>query len=136
MNVEMEETIIRLFFNKQIRQRVLFELRSPKKRGDAIQRLNHNYEETLKKEHMYEIPRPNSDPRHIFGLLKKYGAGDRCYVISYHTLIDGKDMDLKKALDGSVGLGMPPILYCYPKPLAYFEAEQEYGAPPRFILNV
>ena len=34
-----------------------------------------------------------------------------------------------------VGMGMPSIVICIPGRLAYFEAEQVYGPPPRFLLK-
>ena len=56
MNKQLDEIIVKSFFNRKIQQRVLFELSTPKKRLDAIQRLNHNYSETLRNEFMIEIP--------------------------------------------------------------------------------
>jgi hypothetical protein len=135
MNKELDEIIVKSFFNRKIQQRVLFELSSPKKRLDAIQRLNHNYSETLRNEFMIEIPKPNSDPEKIAELLKRNGAGEVCYSISWSEEIDGKELPLLAALEKAVGFGMPSIVSCVPGKLAYFEAEQDFGAPPRFILR-
>ncbi|MEY8754357.1 hypothetical protein AB9M93_07285 [Peribacillus frigoritolerans] len=135
MDKELEDIIVKSFFNKRIQQRVLFELFSAKKRMDAIGRLNHNYLTTLREEFMIEIPKPNSDPEEIENLLKKQGAGNDCYAISWNDSIDGKYMSLTSALEVSVGEGFPSIISCIPGKLAYFEAEQSYGPPPRFILK-
>lgn len=135
MGKELDEIIVKSFFNKTIQQRVLFELSSPKKRLDAIKRLNHNYSVTLRKEFMIEIPRPNSNPEKIAEIMKMHGAGEFCYSISWCEEIDGKELPLLMALEKAVGFGMPSIVSCIPGKLAYFEAEQEYGAPPRFILK-
>lgn len=61
MNKQIEEIIIKSFFNKRIQQRVLFELSSPKKRWDALRGLRHKYYDTLRNEFMIEIPKPNSN---------------------------------------------------------------------------
>ncbi|WP_299095735.1 hypothetical protein [uncultured Metabacillus sp.] len=132
---ELEEIIIKSFFNKRIQERVLFELFSQKKRDNVMNRLCHNYLDTFRKEFMIEIPTPNSDPGEIEKLMKNQGAGNDCYVISWNDTIDGKHMSLTSALKVAVGEGFPSIISCIPGKIAYFEAEQEYGSPPRFILK-
>jgi hypothetical protein len=136
MNKEIEEIIVKSFFTKRLQDRVLFELFSKKdKRQDALDRLCHNYRTTLRKEYMIEIPKPNSDYEEIAELLKRYGAGDTCYSISWSETIDGKELPLLAALEKAVGYGMPSIISCIPGKLAFFEAEQEVLPSPRFILK-
>lgn len=83
MNKEIEEKIVKTFFVKRIQQRVLFELSSPRKRYDAFGRRN----DLMRKELMFEIPTPNSDPEEIEKLLKKQGAGNMCYVMTSQKVI-------------------------------------------------
>jgi hypothetical protein len=135
MDKEIEEIIVKSFFNKRIQQRVLFELSSSKKRGDAIGRLNHNYLDTLRNEFMIEIPKPNSDPDEIEKLMKEQGAGKNCYVMSSDSEMDGKELPLTTAIEELIWYGMPSIISCIHGKLAYFQAEQSYGPPPRFILK-
>jgi hypothetical protein len=135
MDKELEDIIVKSFFTKRIQQRVLFELFSAKKRMNAMNRLNHNYSTTLREEFMIEIPKPNSNLKEIEKLLKKYGAGNDCYAMSWNDSIDGRHMSLTSALEVAVGEGFPSIISCIPGKLAYFEAEQSYGPPPRYILK-
>ncbi|MFF2450749.1 hypothetical protein ACFVSW_27355 [Neobacillus sp. NPDC058068] len=135
MNKEIEEIIVKTFFNKKIQQRVLFELSSSKKRREAIGRLNHNYLDTLRNEFMIEIPKPNSDPEEIEKLMKEQGAGQNCYVMSSHSGVDGKEFPLTTAIEELIWYGMPSIISCIHGKLAYFQAEQDYGPPPRFMLK-
>lgn len=44
-------------------------------------------------------------------------------------------MALTSALEVAVGEGFPSIVSCISGKLAYFEAEQVYDSPPRFILK-
>lgn len=134
MNSDLETIIVKTFFEKRIQERVLFELFSPKKRKDAIGRLNHHYKKTLNEKYMIEIPKPNSNYLHIADLLKKHGAGDKCYVISWSDCIDGQELSLMTALEKAVGLGMPTLISCSPNKLIYFEAEQGFGSPSRYII--
>ncbi|GAB1792813.1 hypothetical protein [Priestia megaterium] len=135
MNKEIEEKVVKSFFAKRIQERVMFELFSSKKRDDALHRLNHTYTKTLKEEYMIEIPKPNSCADDIAKLLKQHGAGKQCYAISFNEDIDGKDLPLLTALEHAVGYGFPSLIVCIPNKLAYFEAEQVYGHPPRYILK-
>lgn len=135
MNKEVEQIIVKSFFNKRIQDRVMFELGSPKNRKDAIGRLCHAYRTTLREKYMSEVPKPNSEPKEIEALLKRNGAGDSCYVISWDEDIDGKTLPLLEALEKTVGMGMPSIVSCIPNELAYFEAEQEVLPSPRFLLK-
>jgi hypothetical protein len=135
MDKEIEKIIVDTFFSKQYRDRILFELFSDKKRKDAIGRLSHSYADVLIEKYMSEIPKPNSSHLEIVTLLEKLGAGKECYVISFSDEIDGKNLSLQVALEKVVGFGMPSLVYCKPNSLAYFESEQCYGAPPRYILR-
>ncbi|MDN7245617.1 hypothetical protein [Planococcus shenhongbingii] len=135
MKKEMEKLIVKSFFEKNVQERVLYELFSPKKRDHALNRLCHEYQKMLKGKYMIEIPTPNSDPQDIYGLLKKEGAEKMCYSLSYNGKIDGKELPLQEALEQAVGFGFPSIISCVPGELAYFEAEQGFGPPPRYILK-
>jgi hypothetical protein len=135
LNKEIEKIIVKSFFAKRIQDRVLFELSTAKKRKDALSRLCHTYRTTLKEDYMITIEKPNSDPAEIASLLKKNGAGDTCYVISWDEEMDGKELPLLTALENAVGMGMPSIVSCIPNKLAYFQAEQEVLPSPRFMLQ-
>ncbi|MGE6375772.1 hypothetical protein [Peribacillus muralis] len=135
MDKEHEKRIVKRFFAKRIQDRVIFELSSERKRVEALNRLCHNYGKTLLPEYMIEIPTPNSDYQEIATLLKKQGAPNDCYVISWNEEIDGKKLSLNEALKKVVGFGMPSIISCIEGSLAYFEAEQEMGSPSRFFLK-
>jgi hypothetical protein len=135
MDKEYEEMIVKNFFTKRIQNRIIFELNSERKRRSALDRLCHNYGEVLIEKYIIEIPKPNSDYSEILDILKSYGAKENCYAISYNKEIDGQYMLLSTALGKAVGYGMPSIISCIPDKLLYFESEQIYGSPARFILN-
>jgi hypothetical protein len=135
MNKEIEEKVVKTFFVKRLQDRVLFELSSKMKRRDALGRLDRTIE-CLHEELMYEIPKPNSDPDEIERLLKQQGAGKMCYVMtSFDSDLDGKELPLTYALEQLIWSGMPFIISCIPDKLAYYQGEQSYGPPERFILK-
>lgn len=84
---------------------------------------------------MIELPKPNSNYIEIKELLKKYGAKDSCYVISFNKDIDGQQLPLIHVLEQVIGFGMPSLVVCVPDYLLYFEGEQSQGPPPRYILK-
>lgn len=133
MKKDMEELIVKSFFEKNVQERVLHELATPKKRDHALNRLCHEYQKMLKGKYLIEIPPPNSDPQDIYELLKRNGAEKMCYSLSYNEKIDGKELPLQEALEQAVGFGFPSIISCVPGELAYFEAEQDFGPSPRYI---
>lgn len=136
MDKDVETAIVKTFFNKRIQDRVLFELfSSDKRRNRGLNRLCHDYRQALREEYLIEIPTPNSEPKEIADLLKRNGAGKSCYAMSWNSDIDGKHLSIDEALDAAVGYGLPSFILCVPNELAYFEAEQESGPPPRFIVK-
>ena len=130
-----EEIFVKTFILRKRKERSLFELGSRKKRPKFLNKLSHGYMDTLDGRFMESIPVPNSDPSDIFNLLRKHGAPDLCYAISSNDDLDGKEVPLIEALQIAVGYGLPSILLCIPDKLAYFEAEQEIGPPPRYLLK-
>ncbi len=128
-----EKLFIESFVKKNKRDRSLFELNSKKKRGNFFNKLCHRYDEIIDSRYMEKIQTSSSID--IFNLLKKEGAKKDCYILSYLEELDGHRMPLSDALKECVGRGMPSIVSCIPGKLAYFEAEQEAGPPPRFILR-
>lgn len=128
-----EIEIVKTFFNKHYQERIMYELASKKKRLAAIDRLCHNYEGVLDCNYMKKID--CSDYEEVLNKMRLHGAVQTCYVISYNKIVDGMHMKLDEALKIIVGFGMPSLVICIPNKLAYFEAEQINGAPPRYILE-
>ncbi|WP_044639858.1 hypothetical protein [Risungbinella massiliensis] len=135
MDNQYEEALVRSFFSKRSQSRILFELSSPKRRRDALWRLCHMYYENLNEKYMVPIDQPITYPEQILAVLKKNGADDLCYVMSLNTDIDGEYLPLNIALEETVFFGLASIVSCIPDKLAYFQAEQVQGPPPRFILK-
>ena len=63
------------------------------------------------------------------------GAAAKCYCLCGPAELDGIELALGAALAELSGNGLPVLLICRPKILAYFEPEYESGAGQRYILN-
>lgn len=131
----MEKLFVNSFVLKNKKERSLFELSSNKKRSNFFYKLCHGYNEVFDPKNLKKISEPNSDASAIYKLLVKHGAGKNGYVMSSFDDLDRKTLPLLKALEQCVGRGLPSIVICASGKLAYFEAEQEAGPPPRFILK-
>lgn len=68
-----------------------------------------------------KIPPGENLPEKISMLLSGLGAPPSCYVISENEELDGKQCNLKTALEELVESGDGGILSCIPGRLAYFE---------------
>ncbi|WP_242237398.1 hypothetical protein [Bacillus cereus group sp. BfR-BA-01316] len=135
MDKEYEETFVKKFFSKRLRDRVLFELFSPKKRRDALWRLNHNYNVVLNEKYIVSITQRIANTDELLQLLKNYGAQDSCYVMSLNEDVDGKHLPLHIAVEKIAFYGLSSIISCVPDKLAYFQAEQDYGPRERYLLK-
>lgn len=133
MDILYEQEIVRSFFAKNYQERIIYELNNKGKRKNVFSRLCHDFDKLLNYRYMEECR--ESDYLDIYKILQLHGAPNSCYVLSYNTMIDGKYIALNEALSIAVGYGMPSLIVCVPNQLAYFEAEQIQGAPPRYLLK-
>lgn len=132
MNKEIEEMLVHTFVLKEKRDRALYML-SSNKRWNLIHNME-NVSNWFNKKYLVKILEPISSYNTVLGIIKKGGGSNRCYVIiPDNPLIDGTEMPLETALKYVVGLG-PAIISCDHGKLAYFECEQSFGAPNRYIL--
>jgi len=116
-----EEAIVKAFILPVRRERYLEFLKSPKNRKKFIDRLAHfNH---LNPKFVVNIPSNQSSSSGILKLLFGRGAGDKCWVISENSDLDGQEMDLQYALKETVGCQMGTFISCIPGKLAYFEDE-------------
>ncbi|SFS64073.1 hypothetical protein [Marininema halotolerans] len=92
MDVKIEELIVRSFVTKRFQDRFLFELSSKRKRVNALNRLCHNYTQLFRDREMVEIPKKDDLQQYIHHSLTVYGAGSSCYVISFNSELDGRNV--------------------------------------------
>jgi hypothetical protein len=135
VNREHEVIFIQAFIRRERRERSRIELFSVSKRGAFINRLSHTYRNLLDERYLESIPPHGIDADRISMLLKQHQAPKSCYVLSSIDEIDGMEMPLSEAVQRVVGYGLPSILLCIPGKLGYFEAEQGYGPPHRYLLK-
>lgn len=135
MNREYEKLIVKNFFNSKVQERIMYELSSVKKRKKALGRFAHHYESILNPTYIEKIPKNLIHVEGIAKLLKEYGAGDCCYVISFIEEIDGTFMQLEFAIEEVIWCGLPCFVSCIPEKLVYFQSEQGFGPPERYILR-
>lgn len=129
--LEYETFLIENFIDPDKIDRYKMLLGNPKKRRDAIQKLIGKPD--LRRKLMIHVPPKDQNPTAIYKALKAKGAEEKCYALSENRSLDQRVMSLEDALLNTIGFGKGTLLYCFPKKLAYFEAE----APnERYILIV
>lgn len=131
MIIEYEKSFLSKFIKKNKRPRLEYELLNLKKRKNAIGRFCHTSKDYVEvSKIIYEGNKITISS--LNNLIKKYTQEKNCYLISWYTEIDGILIDLNKALEITIGAGMPSILIF--KNLVVIETEQEQGAAIKYVL--
>ena len=102
-------------------ERFLALLSNPKRRREFTGSLAHF--KGLNPKFVRGLPKGIHSSSQIVALLKHYGAGTGCCVISEDRSLDGREMDLDEAIRKILGHGMGAIVSCVEGKLAYLEDE-------------
>jgi len=129
----IEEAFVNNFVQKSRRERASFELGSASRRGRFLNRLCHDFASVLDARYLQPLSGAE-DTVSLRKRLEELGAKKTCHVISCNDAVDGREAPLGDAIRAVMGYGLPSVLICAADSLAYFEAEQEKGPPPRFLL--
>ena len=95
MNAAIERMIVEGMVIKRKRERALFELSHPQKRG----------------------------PEDAYPLLKERGAPEDCYILSLYKDMDGTFVPLRQAMTWE-GILYADFISCIPGQLAYWHGEE------------
>ena len=133
-SIDHEQGAIRAFVQPDKQERFLGFLANPKNRKKLTKSLAHFrwFDQRFATPIPWRVD-PNAKlwERHLQGieniylLLKSKGAGMTCWCISEDSEIDGRELDLRAALELVSGRGIGTILSCVPGKLAYFGGEDE-----------
>lgn len=125
--IYFDETEIAQFFQKRVRERIIY-LLSSKKRGDIFRKLAHTAEEYIDCKLIVEkSPRPLEPEK----LVKRLGK--TVYVIAEHSEFDGRFADTGAVLDELWSCGVPYILYG--NGLLYVETEYDFSVHNSYLLK-
>jgi hypothetical protein len=131
---EHEQGAIRAFVQQNKQERFLGFLANPKNRKKFTESLAHFrwFDRQFATPILWKVdPKLKLWERHVQGidniyrLLKSKGAGATCWAISEDRELDGRELDLRAALEHVNGRQIGTILSCVAGKLAYFESEDE-----------
>ena len=126
-NLNETETEIAQFFQKRVRERILY-LLSSKKRGEIFGKLAHSAEKYIDCKLIVEkSPRP-IEPDELAKRLSK-----TVYVIAEHSELDGRFANIGAALDELWSCGVPYLLYG--NGLLYVETEYDFSVHNSYLLK-
>lgn len=114
-----EEATVRAFFSWKTRERFVLLLRHPKRRGKALNALNHfdEFDERF-------VTRLHSTSHgDVAVALHARGAPDACYSISDVPSLDARVLPLDDAIADTTSGGFASLLCCIPGQLACFIGE-------------
>ena len=131
MNEKIEQEVVKEFVHKSERDRVLFELSSPKRRSECISRIW----EKIDRKYMTDITKGFCSYEQVWNIFKDLGAkpNDDCYLL----YDDGEILPLKETLEKYVFKGF--LLIYWPKGKVAFLGGEMFTyhgtAIPKFILK-
>ena len=123
-----EVEVVRAFIDPKRRERYLEFLATPKRRVKFISQLAHF--KALNPNWLVGIPPNQQNLSSLIESLTGMGAGPRCRVISENLELDARELDLRIALEETLGRQMGTIISCIAGRLGYFEDEDA-----RYILR-
>ena len=124
-----EELLIERLITHSKKERMKYLLQTKKGRKKLRNRLAHNIE--FDPRFIIKLEPGEQTINDILSILLNSGSPSNCYIISENSEIDGKLLDLEKALDEIIGSGMGSIISCIPGKLVYVEGEE---ASQRFLV--
>lgn len=127
MHFDLEKKFVNDFINPSFRDRFLFELKSSKKRLDAVMRFSHNTENLIKKDIVYSRLKKFDDNE-----LRLFLKGQEFYVISFKYL-DGIIMNINEVLEYIYDEYLPVIIYG--NNVAVIKKEFEKGEDNFYLLK-
>ena len=135
-SVDHEAAVIRPFVQQDKQERFLGFLANPKNRKKCTESLSHFrwFDQRFAAPLKWKVDQdPKLTPwgKHVSGveniyrLLQSKGAGSTCWAMSEDSEIDGRELDLREALEHVSGRQIGTMLSCVSGKLAYFESEDE-----------
>lgn len=125
-----EEALVNAFIVRERRERWLELLKSSKHRRKITVSLAHPHPAWFDARYVKQILPSQGHAIDIYETLRAKGAGATCCTISEASSLDGRELNLKFALNEVVGSQLGTILSCLVGELAYVESEEG-----RFILE-
>jgi hypothetical protein len=129
-----EELFVKNFVVKQKRERYLEFLAKEKTRDKITWDFRHCGD--LEEKYKTQVPVNQQNAKDVYKILKEKNAPDKCYILSYHDEVDGKEMSLKKVLEETI-FYIPfthtgTFISCIAGKLVFYSSEDLNG---RFILE-
>lgn len=97
MNTDIEELFVNKYIVKQKRERILFELRKPSKRIDALSRFCHNYDTYLDERKIVKRGKKITD-KELKEIVEKYGNKNKGFMICWDKRYDLMEMTADTAI--------------------------------------
>jgi hypothetical protein len=117
---EHERGFVAAFIIPERRQRYLTLLANPRRRGKALERLNHGQDIDFS---CTQVVPAGWDTDTMADTLARLGAGPGCYVIADASDLDGQTLPLRDALWKASVHGFGVVVSCLPGRLCCYKPE-------------
>lgn len=134
MDKRKEELFADVFLEKRIRDRIKFELSSPKYREAALWRFCHNTEDVVKQP-VVHLKSHKISEEELYQELRKLSSSKTGYILSLDERLDGRTFPLEQAVSECFYSGLAEIVIL-DEHTAFVNTEQVKGASEKYILHV
>lgn len=121
------------FIKKEKRDRIFYELQTPKKRNRVLIPFSHEAEKMIKSSTIYNKSHC-SNVLDILSLIQRVSSSKQGYIITINKEADGCCFYLEQAVSLGIHTGMAFIVIIDGE-TALIREEQCFGAPPVFLLH-
>lgn len=129
MNSDIEERFVKKFVSSKMQDRIIFELKSAKKRHDAINKIFGNLNDRY-----IVLTQAKITDKDIFNEISKiYDTKSICYVFG-NTILNGKEVKFETAFESVMYDAGAGIIVCG-ETVAFLKEEFAFGAPGKYLLN-
>ena len=131
MNVDLEKIFCDTFIEKSLRDRIFWELSSPKRRSIAIGRFSDSHMIKASTIVLYGKKLTKED---ILNEVRKFSNSKTGYIIAFPDELDGKEFPLETAIDKFFYLGTGAVIIVDSK-TAILKCEQECGPSRKYVVH-
>ena len=131
MNVDLEKIFCDTFIEKRLRDRIFWELSSPKRRSIAIGRFSDSH---MIKASTIVLYGKNLTKEDLLNEVRKFSNSKTGYMIALPDELDGKEFPIETAIDKFFYLGFGAIIIVDSK-TAILKCEQECGPSRKYVVH-
>lgn len=130
--MDYETIFVKNFIQNRLQERIIYELKSKKKRVNAISRFCHNTLDTINQDTIF-LQSNNITINQTIKSIQNLTNSKFGYIISYDNDIDKQVFSIENSIEKVFYRGMAQIIVFDDK-VSFVKEEQSFGSPMKYVL--